>query len=179
MASKRPFLGLLLAVLAAPLAGQDHPVEVGVDAAVKLISVSDGARAQTRIEFPVDALRIGIGVAPYLAIEISGSFDRTTEDDDSEAELFLFPSVVLSGSADGGVGAFVALGAGMRHVRSDDGVVSQSDTQLGFGGQFGLRAFPSESFAIRLALARTHWLDAELLPSLEMFTFTVGFSAFP
>ena len=87
---------LLLAAWAAPLAGQDRPVEVGVDAAIKLIAVSDEPESRTKIEFPVHAVRVGVEVASPFAVEISGSFDHLREGDAWSTRLLVFPSVVRS-----------------------------------------------------------------------------------
>lgn len=167
--------------MVAPLAGQGRPVEVGVDAAFKWIAPSDDEPAgQTALEFPVHALRLGIGVTQFISIETSGFFERTSSDGgESSMQVLLFPSVVLSGGAEAGAGAFLAVGIGIAHARSVGGLDSRSATQLGLGGQFGLRVFLSRAFALRGSLGLTQWREAEFLPASKYFAFLLGFSAFP
>ena len=93
---KRRHLALLaVLVYATPLEGQDRSVELGFDGGFQFFSYGEGEDG-TSVMFPFRAIRVGAGVAPYVGIELAGSFSRSSFDEGSVTSLYVFPSLVLS-----------------------------------------------------------------------------------
>ena len=162
-------------VFAVPVHAQ---VELGVDAGLQFASVA-GASDVATFELPIGAVRLGIGIAPRLQLQVLGVAEQASVDNASKTRITFRPGVVGSLRPDTEGGPFIYLQWSADRRSGEIQNIEASDMQFGFGAGLGTRIFVTEAAAIRLTLDYMHWAQADLALGGDKVTIFAGFSVFP
>jgi len=163
-------LGLLVA--AAPAGAQ---VEIGVDAGLSSTRV-DGSRLDVvQVDIPVQRLRVGFFVTPTVQLESSLGYSRVEVDEIASSTLTLGTDLVVHLGADP-YAPQVYIAAGPSILRTDFG--AGEETQLGVGGDIGLKLPAGDWISARLGVGYTRWLENDTLFGADEFGVFFGFSVF-
>lgn len=158
---KRIFV-LALGLLLAPVAVSAQ-VEVGVDGFFTISNPSEPDGVSTSfdntnsISLPSPAVRVAFPAGETLLVESLLGFNWSSQGDDSGSALLLMPGVnFLVGEQ-----FYVRGEAGLMRTSFDNGTVSSSATQYGFGGGAGMRMPLGDAALFRLEAAADWWLENE------------------
>ncbi|MFQ5529664.1 MAG: outer membrane beta-barrel protein [Gemmatimonadota bacterium] len=168
--SSAAILGLLITT--APASAQ---VEIGVDAGLTSTRV-DGSRLDVvQVDIPVQRLRVGFFVTPTVQLEPSIGYSRVEVDGIASSTLQLGTDLLVHLGRDP-YAPQVYIAAGPSLLRADFG--AGEETQVGVGGDLGLKLPAGGWMAVRLGVGYTRWLENDTLFGADEFGAFFGFSVF-
>ena len=176
MRTRQKFLSLVaITVFLTTTAPADAQVEIGVDAGVTSTRVDGASLDVVQVDIPVQRLRVGFFLTPTVQVESSVGYSRVEVDDIASSTLQLGADLVVHLS-DNPYAPQVYFAAGPGLLRTDFG--AGEETQVGVGGDIGLKLPAGDWMAVRLGVGFTRWLENDTLFGADEFGIFFGASVF-
>lgn len=149
--------------------------EIGVDAGLTSTRIDGSELSVLQTDVPVQRLRVGIFVAPGVQIEPSIGYSRVEFDGVGQTTLQVGTDLVFHiGQNPYAPQLYVAGGPSL--LRTDFG--AGEETQLGVGGDVGLKVPVGGWMGLRLGVGYTRWLESDTLLGADEVGAFFGFSVF-
>ena len=150
-------------------------VEIGVDAGLTSTRIDGSDLAVVQTDIPVQRLRLGFFIAPGVQIEPSLGYSRVEFDGVGQTTLQVGTDLVFHvGRNSFAPQLYVAGGPSI--LRTDFG--AGEETQLGVGGDVGLKVPVGGWMALRMGVGYTRWLESDTLLGADEVGAFFGFSVF-
>ena len=150
-------------------------MEIGVDAGLTSTRIDGSELSVVQTDIPVQRLRVGFFVTPGVQIEPSIGYSRVEFDGVGQTTLQVGTDLVFHiGQNPYAPQLYVAGGPSI--LRTDFG--AGEETQLGVGGDVGLKVPVGGWMALRLGVGYTRWLESDTLLGADEGGAFFGFSVF-
>jgi hypothetical protein len=164
--------GLLVLLAAGSASAQ---VEIGFDAGLTSTRIDGSDLTVVQTDIPVQRLRLGFFVSPGVQIEPSIGYSRVEFDGVGQTTLQVGTDLVFHiGQNPYAPQLYVAGGPSL--LRTDFG--AGEETQVGVGGDVGLKVPVGGWMALRLGVGYTRWLESDTLLGADEVGAFFGFSVF-
>lgn len=176
MLRKQILRAVVAGALALTAAGSaEAQVEIGVDAGLTSTRIDGSEFAVVQTEIPVQRLRAGFFIAPGVQLEPSIGYSRVEFDGVGSTTMQLGTDLVFHiGRNPFAPQLYVAGGPSL--LRTDFG--AGEDTQVGIGGDVGLKVPAGRWMAVRFGVGYTRWLESDTLLGADEVGAFFGFSVF-
>ena len=150
-------------------------VEIGFDAGLTSTRIDGSELDVVQTDIPVQRLRVGFVVSPGVLIEPSIGYSRVEFDGVSQTTLQVGTDLVFHIGKNPFVPQLYVAG-GPSLLRTDFG--AGEETQVGVGGDVGLKVPVGGWMALRLGVGYTRWLESDTLLGADELGVFFGFSVF-